>query len=87
MFSNRAKRLGAITMFSLRADSHLVWLILVTRPLLTFLMTVARRHEDAKLSVDAVYIKSCTHFLSLLHTQIGFTANDRLVMATLEILS
>lgn len=67
-----------------------MWLsfILVTRPLLTFLMTVARGHEDAKLSVDAVYIKSCTHFLSLLHTQIGFTANDRrLVVATPEILS
>ena len=27
-------------------------------------MTVAQRHEDAKLSGDAVYIKSCTHFLS-----------------------
>ena len=71
MFSNRAKRLGVRCdqCFLCGMDRILCGLALasisfVTRPLLTFLMTVAQRHEDAKLSVDAVYIKSCTHFLS-----------------------
>ena len=71
MFSNRAKRLGVrcdqcflCGMDRILCGSALASISFVTRPLLTFLMTVAQRHEDAKLSVDAVYIKSCTHFLS-----------------------